>query len=111
MSPPIVLHVKRWISKSYSHCWKGFKYAENVVKPKNVQELGDFSEEQQAVELLRTNKGLMNNYHKTERQSCIIQETTQYSDSRVCKLLNGVIFIKSVIILSCGEYINICYVK
>ncbi len=26
-------------------------------------ELKDFSEEQQAVELFRTNKGLMNNYH------------------------------------------------
>ncbi len=27
LSPSIVLSVKRWISKSYSHCWKGFKYA------------------------------------------------------------------------------------
>ncbi len=26
MSPPVILCVKRWISKSYSHCWKGFKY-------------------------------------------------------------------------------------
>ncbi len=39
-------------------------YAENAGKLENVQELDDFSEEQQAVELLRTNKGLMNNYHK-----------------------------------------------
>ncbi len=62
--PSIVLSVKRWISKSYSQCWKGFKYAEDGGKAKNVQELEDFSEEQQAVELLRTNKGLMNNYHK-----------------------------------------------
>ncbi len=76
MSPPIVLHVKRWISKSYSHCWKGFKYAENFGKPKNVQELEDFSEEKQTVELLRTNKGLMDNYHNTEKQLWIIQETT-----------------------------------
>ncbi len=52
------------------------QYAEDAGKPKNVQELEDFSEEQQAVELLRTNKGLMNNYHKTERQSWIIQEIT-----------------------------------
>ncbi len=37
---PIVLHVKRWISKSYSHCWKGFKYAEDAGKVKNVQERG-----------------------------------------------------------------------
>ncbi len=28
-----------------------------------MQELEDFSEEQQTVELLRTNEGLMNNYH------------------------------------------------
>ncbi len=77
MSPSIALSVKRWISKSYSHCWKGFKYAEDAGKPNNVQKLEDFSEEQQAVELLRTNKGLMKNYHKTEQQSWIIQETTQ----------------------------------
>ncbi len=64
MSHSVVLSVKIWISKSYSHCWKVFKYAEDVGKPKNVQELWDFSEEQQAVELLRTNKGLMNSYHK-----------------------------------------------
>ncbi len=50
--------------------------AENVGEPKNVLELEDFSEEQQAVELLRTNMGLMNNYHKTETQSWIIQEKT-----------------------------------
>ncbi len=76
MSPSIALSVKRWISKSYSHCWKGFKYAEDAGKPKNVQELEDFSEEQQAVELHRSNED-MNNYHKTEKQSWIIQETTQ----------------------------------
>ncbi len=57
----IVMHdslncVKRWISKSYSQCCKGFKHAEDAGKPKNVQELEDIPEEQQAVELLRTNK-------------------------------------------------------
>ncbi len=35
----------------------------NAGKPKNLWELKDFSEEQQEVELFRTNKGLMNNYH------------------------------------------------
>ncbi len=65
MNPSIVLSVKRWISKSHSQCWKGFKYAEDAGKLKNVQELEDFSEEQQAVELLRTNEGLIIiNYHK-----------------------------------------------
>ncbi len=58
MSLSVVLGVKIWISKSYSHFWKGFKNAEDAGKAKNVQELEDFSEE-----LLRTNKGLMNNYH------------------------------------------------
>ncbi len=43
MSPSIVLSVKRWISKSYSQCWKGIKYAEDAGKSKNVQELEDFS--------------------------------------------------------------------
>ncbi len=42
ISPSIVLSVKRWISKSYGQCWKGFKYAEDAGKPKNVQELEDF---------------------------------------------------------------------
>ncbi len=43
---------------------KGFKYAEDAGKPKNVQDTEDFPDEQQVVELLRTNEGLMNNYHK-----------------------------------------------
>ncbi len=51
----IALSVKRWISKLYNHCWKGFIYAEDAGKPKNVQELDNFSEEQQAVWLFRTN--------------------------------------------------------
>jgi len=49
MSPSVVLSVKRWISKSYSHCWKGFKYTNNAGNPKNLWDLKDFSEEQQAV--------------------------------------------------------------
>ncbi len=49
-----------------------FKFAEDAGKPKNVQELEDFSEE-----LLRANQGLMNNYHNSEKQSWIIQETTK----------------------------------
>ncbi|MGL5901820.1 MAG: hypothetical protein ACRCZO_03980 [Cetobacterium sp.] len=28
--------------KSFSHCWKGFKYAEDAGKLKNLQELEDF---------------------------------------------------------------------
>ncbi len=35
----------------------------NAVKPKSLCELKDVSEEQQTVELFRTNKRLMNNYH------------------------------------------------
>ncbi len=67
--PRLLMHCVAFLSISknfhliitYSHFWKGFKYAEDAGKPKNVQELGDSSEEQQAVEqLLRTNKGLMN---------------------------------------------------
>ncbi len=74
MSPPIALSVKRWISKSYSHCWRGFRYALDAGQPKNVQELEDFSEEQQAVELLSTNEGLVNNYHEIQKHLWIIQE-------------------------------------
>ncbi len=36
---------------------------QNAKKTKNLCELNDFSGEQQIVELFRTNKGLMNNYH------------------------------------------------
>ncbi len=35
----------------------------NTEKAKNLWDLKDFSEEQQTVELFRTNKGLVNNYH------------------------------------------------
>ncbi len=52
MSPSVFLRVKRWISKIISHCWTGDKYAEDAGKPNNLQDLDDFSEEQQAVELL-----------------------------------------------------------
>ncbi len=43
--------------------WKGFNYTKNAAKPNNLWDLEDFSEEQQTVELFRTNKGLVNNYH------------------------------------------------
>ncbi len=35
--------VKRWISESYSHCWKVVKYAEDAGKPKNVKDFVTFS--------------------------------------------------------------------
>ncbi len=44
------------------------KHAEDAGKQKNVQELEDYSAQDQL--------GLMNNYHKTEKQPWIIQETT-----------------------------------
>jgi len=31
-SASIFLSLKRWISKSYSHCWKGLKYAKDAGK-------------------------------------------------------------------------------
>uniref|UniRef100_A0A8C1V1W2 Nerve growth factor receptor b n=1 Tax=Cyprinus carpio TaxID=7962 RepID=A0A8C1V1W2_CYPCA len=34
------------------HCWKGFKYAEDTGKPKNVQEQEDFSEEHLTLDIL-----------------------------------------------------------
>ncbi len=37
------------ISKLYSHCWKGFKYAKDAGKLKNPEDMEDFSEEQQTV--------------------------------------------------------------
>ncbi|XP_026057171.1 apoptosis regulator Bcl-2-like isoform X1 [Carassius auratus] len=49
LSPSTVLSVKRWISKSYSHCWKGFEYAKDAGKLKNLQDMDDFSEEQCSV--------------------------------------------------------------
>jgi len=45
-------------------------------------------------ELLRTNKGLINNHHKTSQPSWIMQATTQYEES-IQKLLNRGIFINS----------------
>ncbi len=44
-------------------------------------------------------------------QLWIIQVTTQYEELSIYKLLNGVVFIKSTIIFSCGLHVNIFYVK
>ncbi len=41
-SPQFVLHVKRWISESYSHCWKGLKYAKDAGKTKECAGAGGF---------------------------------------------------------------------
>ncbi len=41
----------------------------------------------------------------------IIQVATQYKELSVCKLLNGVIFINSTIMFSCGLHVNIFNVK
>ncbi len=45
MSLSVVLGVKRWISKSYSHCWKGFKYTKMLEN----QRICGTAEEQQTV--------------------------------------------------------------
>ncbi len=48
----------------------------NAGKLQNLQNVEDLSEEQCSVQLFRTNKGLMNNQHKTKEQSWIIQPHT-----------------------------------
>ncbi len=48
----------------------------NAGKLQNLQNVEDLSEEQCSVQLFRTNKGLMNNQHKTKEQSWIIQVTS-----------------------------------
>ncbi len=48
----------------------------NAGKLQNLQNVEDLSEEQCSVEPFRTNKGLMNNQHKTKEQSWIIQVTS-----------------------------------
>ncbi len=78
MSPSVVLNVKRWISKSYSHCWKGFKYTKMLKKKEFVGAEGFFrrtagrltvQDKQGTHEQLSLNK---------ETQLWIIQVTTQY---------------------------------
>ncbi len=48
----------------------------NAGKLQNLQNVEDLSEEQCSVQLFRTNKGLMNNQHKTKEQSWIILVTS-----------------------------------
>ncbi len=48
----------------------------NAGKLQNLQNVEDLSEEQCSVQLFRTNKGLMNNQHKTKEQSWIIRVTS-----------------------------------
>ncbi len=43
------LSVKIWISISYSHCWKGIKYAEDGGNLKIPPDMEDFYEEQSSV--------------------------------------------------------------
>ncbi len=77
-SPSVVLSVKRWISKSYNHCWKGFKYTKMLENQricgswriflKNSSSLTD-QNKQETHEQLSLNK---------QTQLWIIQLTTQY---------------------------------
>ncbi len=90
LSPSIVLSVKRWISNHTVTAGKGFKYAKMLEKLQNLQNVEDLSEEQCSVQLFRTNKGLMNNQHKTKEQSWIIQVTSHsIKKPRVPKLWRG----------------------
>lgn len=45
--------------ESHSHWWKGFNYAKDAGKPKNVQKVEKCTGEQWTV--LKTNEGLTNN--------------------------------------------------
>ncbi len=55
---------------------KKVQTCKNAGKLQNLQNVEDLSEEQCSVQLFRTNKGLMNNQHKTKEQSWIIQVTS-----------------------------------
>ncbi len=55
---------------------KYIQICKNAGKLQNLQNVEDLSEEQCSVQLFRTNKGLMNNQHKTKEQSWIIQVTS-----------------------------------
>ncbi len=73
MSPSVVVSVKRWISKSYSHCWKGFKYAKDA----------------RPGWLFLKNSGQFNCSGQTWDYITITKQT-----KKQCKLLNGVHFYK-----------------
>ncbi len=57
---------------------KGIKYAKNAGKLQNLQNVEICLKNSAQFNCSRTNKGLMNNQHKTKEQSWIIQVTTQY---------------------------------
>ncbi len=92
-----LLGVKRWTS-NHSYCWKGFTYTRDAGKPKNMWDLKDFSEEQ-AVELFRTNKGLINNYLKKKQPQKTTTTTTTTADHPGNNM--GYFFLNSTIIFSC----------
>ncbi len=66
-----------WKDGSQNHTVTAGKVqiCKNAGKLQNLQNVEDLSEEQCSVQLFRTNKGLMNNQHKTKEQSWIIQVT------------------------------------
>ncbi len=76
--------------------WKGFKYAKDAGKPKNLWNLNNSVQDE-----LGTHEQL--SPKKAAVDQCL--------ETRKCILLNGVIFINSIIIHSCRLYVNVFYVK
>ncbi len=83
----------------------------NAGKLQNLQNVEDLSEEQCSVQLFRTNKGLMNNQHKTKEQSWIIQVTSHSIKNQGFQTFEGGYLNNFSYFLSCGLYVNIFYVK
>ncbi len=69
----------------------------NAGKLQNLQNVEDLSEEQCSVQLFRTNKGLMNNQHKTKEQSWIGMHDIYRTDKLSTDMgENDVIFIAPI---------------
>ncbi len=103
--------MKRWISKPYGHCWKGFKYAKDAGKTEESQAMEDFSEEQCSVYCFRNKQGTHEQPSQKKKKTVVDHPGNQVLRTKVPKLFKVVILIISAIFLSCGPYVNIFYVK
>ncbi len=104
------LSVKRWISKSYSHCWKGFKYAK-MLENCRIYRTWRICLKNSSVQLFRTNKGTHEQPTQNKRQSWIIQVTSHSIKNQGFPNFEGGYLNNFSYFLSCGLYVNIFYVK
>ncbi len=104
--------VKRWISKSYSYCWKGFKYTKMLENQSICVSWRIFLKNSRQFNCSGQTRDSWTTITKQKNTSVDHSgNNTLLRIKHICKLLNGVIFINSTIVFSCRLHVHIFYVK